>query len=206
MGKKSKKYNENFIHNCNETQVRIKDYAKSILEMGFTSKEIIEILDFYLFHAPILKNEKTEDKFGFKSLKYYNWYGNKLSKLEGLLLKESGIGNFCIIKADSIENTLDAMNLNEKCCVFHPRAVIKQNYNVKVNEDGSINISEKETRMECLFRHIRNAIAHNHTYFFENDYILLEDLDEEKNVVTARILFHKKTLDSWIKVIKGNNI
>ena len=45
--------NENFIHNCGGTKVLLEKYKKDITEMGFSDKEIIEIISFYLLHAPI---------------------------------------------------------------------------------------------------------------------------------------------------------
>ena len=47
----SKHINENYIHYCGETKTNPDIYTKSILDMGFTPNEVMEILDFYLFHA-----------------------------------------------------------------------------------------------------------------------------------------------------------
>lgn len=52
--------------------------------------------------------------------------------------------------------------------------------------------------INCLFRHIRNSFSHANTYFFDNDYMLLED--KEKNRITARILIKQQTLLDWIKI------
>lgn len=49
-----------------------------------------------------------------------------------------------------------------------------------------------------LMAHARNALAHGNTYFFENDYLMLEDINRER-VITARLLFRKRTLLSWIR-------
>ena len=64
------------------------------------------------------------------------------------------------------------MDLADEICIQHPRAVMKQNCSVSIQEDGTTIINQNETRMECLFRHIRNSFAHNHTYLFDNDNIL----------------------------------
>ena len=199
------KVNKNFIHDCNSPKVNFKDYQKSILDMNFTSQELSDILHFYLFNAPTLKNDKTDNLYGFKSLKEYGWTRKSLSKLESSLLAASSIDKFCIIKADSIENTLKSMNLDESICIEHPRAVLKQNFSTSVHEDGSVKITQKEARMECLFRHIRNSFAHNCTYLFENDNILLEDKDD-KGKISARMLIPKRALLEWIPIIKKENI
>ena len=197
----AKHVNENYIHNCGEEKVKMDVYAKSITDMGFARDKILEILIFYLFQAPVLKSNKAADVFGLKSLKDYGWVGNAdMSKLEGRLLKASGIGNFCFIKADSINQTLEAMDLSDKICIIHPRAVIKQNHMVTIQEDGKAVINQQETRMECLFRHLRNSLAHNHTYLFDNDNILLEDSDDS-GCITARILMPKQALIDWMTII-----
>ena len=198
----TKKPNEKFIHNCGETKTKIEGREKSIVDMDFDDKELKEILDFYLFHSITVHDNKKTETFGHKSLQMYGWSGNAdLSKLEGRLLRASNIGFFCFIKADSIEDTLDAMNLKNSICVEHPRAVLKQKYSVRVQENGEVDVSQKETRMGCLFRHIRNAFAHNCTYLFENNNILLED-SEENGKLSARILMPKQALVEWMKIIK----
>lgn len=197
-----KHVNENYIHDCGSTKVAIKDFITSVVDMGFSKEQVLEILDFYLFHAAVLKSNKKDSGFGLKSMKDYGWAGNsEINKLEGRLLKASGISVFCFIKADSIAQTLEMMDLGEKICIQHPRAVIKQDCSSSIQEDGSITISQHETRMECLFRHIRNSLAHNHTYLFDNGNIMIEDCNDTGNV-TARILMPKQALLDWMNVIK----
>ena len=74
------------------------------------------------------------------------------------------------------------------------------NCKIEYTEDNKTNITPLETRLQCLFRHIRNALAHNLTYGFENGKIMLED--KFKNKITARLLLSKKTLIDWIGLIK----
>ena len=201
----AKHINENLIHKCSLKKVELCKCIKSIVDMNYTEKQILEILDFFLFKAPVLKNGKADDMFGSKTLKFYGWVGNSdMIRLEGLLLQAAGMSAFCLIKSDDIVNTLDSMNLTEKICVEHPRAVLKQNFKVTVLEDGTAVIAQQESRLECLFRHIRNSLAHNHTYLFENNNILLEDC-EENGKVSARILIPRDSLLEWIKIIRRDN-
>lgn len=180
--------------------------------MEFKEDDAIDrILEFYLFHALTANSDdedsnkkpsKNAEKFGFKTLKDYGWEGRpKLSKLENLLLKESGITSFYLMKADGLQNMLKAMNLDNKICFKHPRAVMMQNYSVIIQEDCKLKIIEKETRLQCLFRHIRNSFAHNRTYLLGEDMILLEDANGKK--ITARILMPKEVLLAWIKIIQN---
>ena len=194
--------NENFIHECGLPKEEIKNYVKKITDMGFDTRQIMDILDFYLFYAPILKSDANPDLFGCKSLREYGWCGNSdMSKLEGRILKASGIGVFCFVKAESISQTLQAMDFGNRMCVEHPRAVLKHNYGITVNEDGTVVVKQRETRMECLFRHIRNSIAHNHTYLFPNDNLLIEDADDNRQL-SARILMPRHALVDWMDIVK----
>ena len=196
--------NENYIHNCDSEKVQIKTKVKAISQMGFTSEEVIRIMDFYLFNAPVLKGNKTDD-FGLKSLNDYGWRGSSaMSRLESKLLNASGISIFCFIKSDSIDETLKQMNLDDEICTQHPRAVFKQNSKAVIYEDGSTEIKQHETRMECLFRHFRNAIAHNPTYLFDNENIMFEDCDESGKI-SARILMPKNALLTWIEIVRSGN-
>ena len=196
-----KHINENYIHACDSTQEEILSKTKSISQMEYTKEQVVEIVEFYLFNAPVLKSDKKDDSFGQKSLKDYGWAGTSaMSKLEGRLLKAAGMSIFCFIKSDIIDETLDSMNLGSKICTEHPRAVLKQNAKVVVYEDGSTEIRQQETRMECLFRHLRNAIAHNHTYLFDNGNILIEDCDDNGKI-SARLLMPKDALIEWMRIV-----
>ena len=200
-----KHFNENYVHSCDSVQEEILSKINSIAQMGFTEEQIVKIVEFYLFNAPVLKSDKKDDVFGLKSLKEYGWTGTSaMSKLEGRLLKSAGISIFCFIKGDSIDETLDSMNLGSKICTEHPRAVLKQNAKVVLYEDGSTEIRQQETRMECLFRHIRNAIAHNHTYLFDNGNILIEDRDDNGKI-SARLLMPRDTLIEWMRIVINRN-
>ena len=209
----SKKIKNENLHECNEERKRFDNCVKSILDMKFDDEDAIDkILEFYLFHALTgnsddedsnKKPSKNDKKFGFKALKDYGWEGRpKLLELENLLLKEAEIKPFCfcLMKADGLQNMLKAMNLDAKICFKHPRAVMMQNYSVIIQEDCKLKINEKETRLQCLFRHIRNSFAHNRTYLLDEDLILLEDANGKK--ITARILMPKEALLSWIDIIK----
>lgn len=195
--------NENFFHNCESDKQPIHEHEKAITEMDYEQEQIIRILDFFLFHPPVIKDEKEKRHFGQKTLREYGWVGtSQLSRLEGKLLKAAGMGAFCFIKADTIENTLKEMDLLDRACVEHPRAVLRQNISVSIYEDGSTNIVQKETRMVCLFRHIRNSLAHNQTYLFDNGNILLEDTDDNGKI-SARILLPKEALIEWISIVSS---
>lgn len=195
--------NENYVHACGETLVDAQNYINSISCAKYSNEEFKEIIEFYLFNAPVLKSDKS-DKFGLKKLKDYGWAGNAaMSQLERELLKTAQMPSFCFIRSSTINATLNQMRLGEgKWCISHPRAVLKQENTCNVQESGKVEITNKETRMECLFRHIRNSLAHNHVYVFDNGNIVLEDADAQNGNITARILLNKTALYEWIKVVQ----
>ena len=198
--------NERFIPKCEAKKIKLKDCERAVTEWGLTDEEVVRILDFYLLHPPISKND-SKARFGQRSLAKFKWKeSSQLLRLEESLLKASDIDDFCILKEDSISKKMKTMDLGTtdlktEICTEHPRAIMKWNCYQKSKEKEGSNMRQKETRMECLFRHIRNSFAHNRTYLFENGNIMLED--GEKQQITARILMPKQALLDWIKIIKS---
>jgi hypothetical protein len=110
------------------------------------------------------------------------------------------------------KKALQAMDLdNSHICPLHTRAVLNMDCKMEIVEDDegnlSAQISDHEAGYRCLFRHIRNAFAHNNVFFFENGNILLKDYqrdgDKQKDKkVTAAILIEFDTLFEWIRLIE----
>ena len=203
-------YNENYVHICESNKVDIHKYHKSITCI-YSERKLVDVLDFYLFHPLILKDEKQNARFDQKCLKEYGWFGtrgrNSLSCLEGKLLRCAEIGSFCILKSDKITETATSLGLDgDRICVEHPRAIMKQLSEITLLENGQIRINDKEKRLVCLFRHIRNSIAHNCTYLFENGNVMFDDYeDDDLKNLTARIIMNQNTLVEWIKIICNEN-
>lgn len=162
------------------------------------------IVDFYVSKAPVLKNNKKDTEgFGLRSLKDLGWVGNTgLGRLEAEL-KSSADLTLYFIRSNSIDSTLESMNLDGCICIEHARGVLQQKHNIVLKENGEVSITPDESRMECLFRHIRNSLAHGRTYSFNNGYIMLEDMDNQSNKITARLLIKFQSLIEWIEII-GN--
>lgn len=187
-------------------KVPLEGHESSLTETSLKDDEICTIFDFYVSHAPILKSgaEKEKQKkknFGLRYLGEYGWAkNNELSKLERILLENSGMHNIIIKRSSTIEQTLHNMDLEGDICLSAPRSVIMQNIKITLEESGEVKVAQQESRMVCFFRHIRNSLAHNRMYYFEKfDMILLEDADEKE--ITARILIKAHTLFDWISVI-----
>lgn len=203
--KETKQEANNNLHECNAKRYPLIPKGASLKEIALSDEEIVMIWDFFVSHAPVKKDKTVNSNdFGLRFLGDYGWNGNAdHTALERALIKPAGLGHFVMVRADTIKDTLRSMNLTDSICWEHPRAVLKQNYNVAVKEDGAVNITNAETRMVCLFRHIRNAMAHNRIYYSDDgNSILLEDGDN--NEITARILIPTHTLVDWIKIVDRN--
>ena len=203
----SAKAHPNNVHSCEAKPVEFSKHIKS-LSSALSSDDFLTLMDFYVLHAPVLKNSsKTENQFGQRSLRYYGWTdSSQMNKLERSLLSAASLPNFVMLRTDSITETLASMQMDEKGCVEHSRAVLQQTHSVRLLETGEIQVSANETRMECLFRHIRNSLAHNRTYIFPNEMIMLEDLDNDEKKTTAKILIPLEGLSKWRKVIMKEEI
>ena len=51
----TKHINENYMHDCGCEKLELKNCVASITEMGFSENQVVDLLDFYLFHAPTIR-------------------------------------------------------------------------------------------------------------------------------------------------------
>ena len=200
------KVNENYQHACDGMHVKMTDWLKPLSKAGYSDSEFAAIVDFYVLQPCVAKGDKSssQNPRTLGSLGWGSGEGNQsLSKLEGLLLKNSGMSSRVMMKSRTITATLEAMNLNGEICIEHPRCVLRWDTKVELEEDGEIKKTTNGTRVGTLLRHVRNAIAHSQTYVFSNGMIMLEDKGDG-GLVTARILLRKETLLDWIDIIDPN--
>ena len=197
----------NNAHICAGTKYNMNAGKSSFEKLPYTDEELRKILDFYLFHAPVRKDSKEDgDGFELRYLGDYGWAASaELNRLEREMLKSSGITRFVLVKADTITEILDDMNLVGDMCVAHPRAVFNQLHKLTVTEYGEMKNSSGEKRLVCIFRHIRNSLAHNRVYLYDGDMIMLEDAADDGKNVTARLLMKSKTLIDWIYIVDKDN-
>lgn len=190
-----------FEHHCTGEKVSKIENKKSLKDSLFSHAQIDMIWDFYVTHA-ICGGSGLE-----RSVIDYGWTKDD-KKSSGYPAIEKALFDIadlsrkiCFIRAKTCKDTLTAMDLSEDLiCVNHERAVLLQNYNISIDENDTIQFSGGgENHVNCLFRHIRNALAHGNTYFFDNGMVLLEDKDNSK--ITASILIKQQSLLDWIRVI-----
>lgn len=191
---------DGYVHNCSETKVEKIKYRKSLKESGFTDEECNKIWDFYVSRSFAAQTGLSI------SLESYGWK-DTMSKTDGLPALESklascaGFSQFIIIRSKTIKDTLANLDLsNGRICIAHPRAVMLQNYSYLIDENENVKLKSDESRITAIFRHIRNALAHGNTYFFDNDMCLMEDKDGNKT--TASILIARNVLLDWISIIE----
>lgn len=196
--KATPRYNENYAHECESELISRDCLRASFVEVGFSLIELEAIVDFYITNTPI---RKSEDASGSgRWLGEYGWKGaSDLRSLESRLLRVSGITSFVMLKSSKADETIKAMKLGDEICAEHPRAVLTQECRTTVNEDGSISNTVRESRMVCLFRHVRNAIAHGQSFVLPNNNLILEDKNDFGK--TASILIPSKTLVDWIRIV-----
>lgn len=200
MGKRtSSAINENYRHACDCKQYELSK-CKGSLSSCYTPSELAEVMRFYVLEAPIAKSD--DESSTQRTLSSLGWRGQELGALEGELLKASGISSFIFLGSSTIEKTLVAMNLKGRICIEHPRALLQKPVTLSLREDGSIQkLSNNESRMQNLFRHLRNGIAHGQTYVFPTAKTILIE-DRKGNSPTARILVKKETLLKWIDIVE----
>lgn len=190
-------------HRCDEAKVEKNLYRRSLKDSGFNDYQCNTIWDFYVARsfAAATGNQISLDNFGWKNT---NSKVDGLPALEERMKTAASLPEFCIIRSRTINDTLAAMDLlNSRICISHPRAVIMQDFSFESDENEQVKIKSGESRINAIFRHIRNSFAHGNTYFFENGMCLLEDKDKGK--ITAEILVSKQSVLDWIQIVDRNH-
>lgn len=111
---------------------------------------------------------------------------------------------FYMFDANNIKNGVAS------CCVEHPRAILARKIpelTAKLDSNMKVNVSfkdnkEVEPKIQCLFRHLRNAIAHDNTYFI-GDKVLFIDYDPSGRGLTGAVLLSSQTLFDWITLVNN---
>lgn len=175
----------------------VQNYKRSINESSFSTEQISMIWDFYVTKsvASTASQKRTASDYDLKQFPFKKM-------LEAAAISDD---NYHILMADRIPKTLEIAGL--KICgdkgvpipieIETPRFALIMGYSISDNDEPKPR--DNCSKPECLLTHIRNALAHGNTYFFENVNLLLED--KNKSNTTAMILIRQKTLLDWIKLI-----
>ena len=188
-----------FVHSCDDEKIEKAPYHLALKESGFTGDQINILWDFYVSRSFAAA---TGNPISIESCGWHDTQSKTdgFPALESELASAAGISAFCIIRNKTIKDTLSQMDLaNDRICVSHPRAVLSQNFTYESDENETVKIKSGESRINAIFRHIRNSFAHGNTYFFPNGNCLLIDKDGSKT--TAAILIPKQALWDWISIV-----
>ena len=198
---------QGYEHTCNENKVGFNEYKSTLNASTFSDEEIKRLWEFYVSRSPAEQSSQSI------SLINYGWENtnnreNGLPALEKALKAAASNMNICFVRARTIKDTLSAMDLaNESICIHHSRGVLMQAFEYQHDENEVVHVESSESRVKCLFRHIRNAFAHGNTYLLPNGMIMLEDKEQGlKGKITARLLMPQNSLLSWITIVDRNCI
>ena len=159
-------------------------YQKFDIPDSISNKNLLKIIDFYLFNCPVPGISQRGNKFAD-----YGFCGSaKFSKLKSAMLDHATASlkeNYRPCKKSELETAFQQMEKvspPDEYCAFIQ--------------------SDEKTVIFSLFSAIRNAFAHGsfnvkayrrvRIYFFVN----------HKNYTKAKIILHEDTLLAWIKLIQ----
>lgn len=148
-----------------------------------------KILSFYLFKIPVKDVSSLSIEFSD-----YGWNKYNYRKLL-TLMKESLIATLPKSKSKLAKDNILFYPLNSSDDVEMVLNSVKE-------ENSSAYIIFKLTstsKLESIFRHIRNSFAHGNFYIDSKRNYHLEDYYHDK--YTSKILLNEKTLLAWIDVI-----
>lgn len=191
-----------FEHSCADEKIEKAPYHISLKESGFTDDQIKVLWDFYVSRSFAAA---TGNPISLESCGWHDTQSKTdgFPALESALASSAGLASFCIIRNKTIKDTLSQMDLsNDRICISHSRAVLAQNFTYESDENEIVKIKSGESRINAIFRHIRNSFAHGNTYFFPNGNCLLIDKDGSKTA--AAILVPKQALWDWIAIVDKN--
>lgn len=170
-------------------------------EAAFTHEEEAVIWDFYVTKS--LSRASSQ----YRTLEQYR--NSSFSRPFNLLvqmLKVAEVEEECvkIVYGKTMNKVLHqlqlASNKIEEFDIFTPRIACLLPY----RRSSENNYYLQRNSVYSIMTHVRNALAHGNTYFFDNEFLLLEDKNFEK-VITARMLLNQNTLIEWIRIFDAES-
>lgn len=188
-------------------------------ETHLSAEQRLSLLNF--FFVKTLSEKEFRDAY----LKKVHWITSDdkpdASALYTSLLKVAGLTDSIYFTSKISHSNLEAFGFYRfnpssikngvaSCCVEHPRAILEREIpplTAKMDNNMKVNVSfkdnkEVEPKIQCLFRHLRNAIAHDNTYFI-GDKVLFVDYDRSGKETTAAVLLYQQTLFNWITLVNS---
>lgn len=185
-------------------KVEVQNHKCSINESSYSHEQIIAIWEFYVTKsiAKTASQKRTLADYGLPRMPWKEM-------MDIADLKENTVK---IVPANSIRKTLEKFDLeitegeknekhNKAIEIDIPKIACLTPYSI-ADEDPP---KPKFGDAESVLTHIRNALAHGNTYFFDNGYLMLEDRDGSSGEITARMILKQKTLLDWIGIIDSKH-
>lgn len=153
------------------------------------NKEINKLFSYFLYKAPTVESALSREL----PVIFHN-------EIIGRMFQDRHFKyqNFCSFNSNIEKEFSKSWLSGDELCLKCKRFVCKK-------KKGSKN-SKKETELECLLRHVRNAIAHGRVYYSHAGnkiHIVFEDKNSNGNL-SARIICIKADLEHWKKILCDN--
>ncbi|MGO5499699.1 hypothetical protein ACTQV1_01085 [Paratractidigestivibacter faecalis] len=169
----------------------------------------LPIIDFYLTNSPYAHSDKGSSAQSI-DLGEFGWEKRELDKLMKWVVKihsPASTSNIRFSISKDVQETVDGLSLSLANPHVLGGAFCIQN-SITATEDNSIKCRLKETYATCLFRHIRNSIAHgNYEMDDEHETVLFKDqassIGTSNPRPTACFLTTLTLLEELENVIKG---
>lgn len=150
--------------------------------------ELRQLFSYFQYRAPNIESAQSP----LLDVNYHK------GALEEITQQHGDVFQFCNQNAKT-EDELAKVALNgTSICSWCKRFLCK-----RMNNPAKRDSSRRETDLECLLRHMRNALAHGHVFLVHGgNYIgvLLEDT--HKGNITARIVCCQADLKRWRRVLE----
>ena len=146
-----------------------------------------DLFKFYLLRCPYAKSDKSAaSAANALNLSDNGWSGAKLHQLmQWIALNFVGDNeqlNLRFLASDNISGALERQGFGiDGSLPESPAACILINHRLSIDEEGQCKLKLTETYATCLFRHIRNSLAHGNYQELNSGRIVLRDCSSKSN-------------------------
>ena len=179
---KNKRYMAKGMKKCSHIRDDISLFLVPPLETGI--RGFTGLVNYYEYKAPLI------DSVHSSGMEYSVDSQDKVLKK---MLSEAELSFRTKFIQRIQKNSLETMDLDGDLLCFKCSRIL-------------CSIYKDESELKALLRHLRNGFAHGRTYIKKTKnqtFIMIEDYDNKKNKITARIVVTKAILLRWRKNLIG---
>ncbi len=160
----------------------------------YNDKVFNQVRKFYLDSLPFFGNNSPSSTQSINANKR-GWKQHSVNKLYMEMMKQLSIeDNVWLVKSSKTHSDIQKKLSENKV----------HGISLQMNEFICVEKLSSENRVSCIFRHIRNAIAHGR-YKKKDGLVLFEDMSRNGKNITGRLLLKEETLISWIEIFNAGN-